>query len=196
MPMRMTRRVLFGSALASFISLPGRTRAAGTRIITAQKASLRLLPGTRGRDRGLRLRRTGAWAFASLENGETSNSVSPINWTSPLTFACQGLRMDNAMEGVAGLTQAAGRARPILRLSDRCAATPGFFLLSFACGAAGLRSASPRPLRRFDRRRSRAASQPTATLSSFSPIGSSTIARRFPPVPLGLLSASVGRNKV
>jgi FtsP/CotA-like multicopper oxidase with cupredoxin domain len=104
MPMRMTRRVLLGSALASFVSLP--TWAAGTRIITARRAGLRLLPepaaetaicGFDGQVPGPLLR---------CKKGEdvTIKLVNRLN--GPLSFACQGLRLDNAMEGVAGLTQA------------------------------------------------------------------------------------------
>ncbi len=104
MPMRMTRRVLLGSALASFISLPA--RAAGTHIIIARNASLRLLPepapetsicGFDGQVPGPLLR---------CRKGEdvTIHLVNRLD--GPLTFACQGMRLENAMDGVASLTQA------------------------------------------------------------------------------------------
>lgn len=100
-PMPFTRRALLGSALATLVPLP--VRADDVRVLSARKASLRLEPvaetevhGFAGQVPGPLFRcRTGEEVKVRLVN----------QLDEPLTFACQGMRIDNAMDGVAGLTQ-------------------------------------------------------------------------------------------
>jgi FtsP/CotA-like multicopper oxidase with cupredoxin domain len=104
MPIRMTRRVLLGSALAGFVSLPA--RAAGVRIVTARRARLRLLPEPAAETEisGFDGQVPGPLFRGKKGEEVTIQLVNRLD--GPLTLACQGLQLDNAMDGVAGLTQA------------------------------------------------------------------------------------------
>lgn len=104
MPMRMTRRVLLGSALAGFISLPA--RAAGTRILTARKASLRLLPEPAAETAVCGFDGQVPGPLFRCKKGEDVAIQLVNRLDGPLSFACQGMRLTNTMDGVAGLTQA------------------------------------------------------------------------------------------
>jgi FtsP/CotA-like multicopper oxidase with cupredoxin domain len=104
MPMRITRRVLLGSALAGFIPLP--TWAAGTRILTARGASLRLLPEPAAETAVCGFDGQVPGPLFRCRKGEDVAIQLVNRLDGPLSFACQGMRLENAMDGVAGLTQA------------------------------------------------------------------------------------------
>jgi FtsP/CotA-like multicopper oxidase with cupredoxin domain len=101
--MLLTRRALLGSAFANLVAWPA--RADGFRTVTARKASLRILPepaaetavrGFDGQVPGPLLR---------CKQGEEVKIRLVNQLDEPATLACQGMRLDNAMDGVAGLTQ-------------------------------------------------------------------------------------------
>jgi FtsP/CotA-like multicopper oxidase with cupredoxin domain len=101
--MVLSRRALLGSAFAAIFAAPARADA--FRVLRVRKANLRLLPepaaetavyGFDGQVPGPLLR---------CKQGEALN-VRLVNHTDePLSFACQGMRLDNGLDGVAGLTQ-------------------------------------------------------------------------------------------
>ncbi len=101
--MLLTRRALLGSAFANLIALPA--RAEGFRTVTARNASLRILPepaaetAVRGFDGQV------PGPLFRCKKGEEVKIRLVNQLDEPLTFACQGMRLDNAMDGVAGLTQ-------------------------------------------------------------------------------------------
>jgi FtsP/CotA-like multicopper oxidase with cupredoxin domain len=101
--MLLSRRALLGSAFAAIFAGPA--RADGFRVVTVRQTSLRLAPAPAAE--------TIAYGFDGLvpgpllrcKLGEALN-IRIVNHTDEsLSFACQGMRLDNAMDGVAGLTQ-------------------------------------------------------------------------------------------
>ncbi|MGP0059169.1 MAG: multicopper oxidase family protein [Beijerinckiaceae bacterium] len=105
--MSVTRRHLLGSILASLVVLPLRARAAddGPRKLEARKASLRLSPEPAAE--------TEVWGFDGevpgpllrYKKGAAINLRLVNSLDQPLTLSFQGLRHENAFDGVAGLTQ-------------------------------------------------------------------------------------------
>jgi FtsP/CotA-like multicopper oxidase with cupredoxin domain len=103
--MILTRRLLLGSTFASIMPLPAWAATDSPRIITARKATCQILPkpaaetavfGFDGQVPGPLLR---------CKKGETLKIRLVNQLDQPLTFACLGMRLDNTMDGVAGLTQ-------------------------------------------------------------------------------------------
>jgi FtsP/CotA-like multicopper oxidase with cupredoxin domain len=102
--MPMTRRALLGSALAGLTALPA--RADGSRVITAGRTNLRLLPAPAAETVGRGFGAAVPGPLLRCKMGEEAKIRIVNRLDEPLTFACQGMRLDNAMAGVAGLTQA------------------------------------------------------------------------------------------
>jgi FtsP/CotA-like multicopper oxidase with cupredoxin domain len=103
--MYLSRRALLGSALASFVSFTGRADEP-PRIIAAAKARLRLVPEPAPDTLvgGFEAEVPGPLLRCKMGEGFKIRIVNRCDES--LTFACQGMRLDNPMDGVAGLTQA------------------------------------------------------------------------------------------
>ncbi|MGB2729790.1 MAG: multicopper oxidase family protein [Methylovirgula sp.] len=102
--MLFSRRALLGSTFAAIFALPA--RADGVRVLSVRKTTLRLLPEP--------AEETGVCGFDGQVPGPLLRckkgdalAIRVVNRIdAPLSFACQGMRLENAMDGVAGLTQA------------------------------------------------------------------------------------------
>ena len=102
-----SRRHFLGSILASLMALPLRAKAAddGLRKLEARKVSLRLSPEPAAE--------TEVWGFDGevpgpllrYKKGAAINLRLANSLDQPLTLSFQGLRCENALDGVAGLTQ-------------------------------------------------------------------------------------------
>jgi FtsP/CotA-like multicopper oxidase with cupredoxin domain len=102
-----TRRRLLGTTLASLMALPLRAKSAddGVRKLEARKGSLRLLPEPAPE--------TEIWGFDGqvpgpllrYKKGEAIKLRLVNSLEQPLTLSFQGLRRENALDGVGGLTQ-------------------------------------------------------------------------------------------
>ena len=103
--MSITRRHLIGATLVSLLALPRPAVAAGERTLEARKGTLRLLPEP--------ATETQVWGFDGqvpgpllrYKHGEEINLRLLNSLDQPLTLSFQGLHRDNALDGVAGLTQ-------------------------------------------------------------------------------------------
>lgn len=103
--MLLTRRVLLGSPFASLISRAAWAEPSAPRILTARKATCRILsePATETAILGFEGQVPGP--LLRCKKGEEIKIRLVNQADQPLTFACQGMRLENAMDGVAGLTQ-------------------------------------------------------------------------------------------
>lgn len=107
--MRLDRRKFLGAATAALLPLPGRGDPSvtkdGFRVLTASKTTAALMPAPAAK--------TGLFGFAGqnpgsllrYKKGEEIKIRLVNDLDQPITFACQGLRLPNAMDGAAGLTQ-------------------------------------------------------------------------------------------
>ncbi len=105
--MLLTRRVLLGSPFANLISRAAWAEPPAPRILTARKATCRILsePATETAILGFDGQVPGP--LLRCKKGDEIK-IRLVNQTDqPLTFACQGMRLESAMDGVAGLTQQA-----------------------------------------------------------------------------------------
>jgi FtsP/CotA-like multicopper oxidase with cupredoxin domain len=104
---RLSRRLFLGQGLASILILPARAEPApdGFRVIEARQGSLRLLPGPAGE--------TTVWGYDGAvpgpllryKKGEEVKIRLVNKLDQPTSLNWHGVRIDNAMDGVGGLTQ-------------------------------------------------------------------------------------------
>jgi FtsP/CotA-like multicopper oxidase with cupredoxin domain len=106
---RMSRRLFLGHTLASILTLPARAEPPaeqdGFRVLEAREGTLQLMPEP--------ARPTAAWGFSGevpgpllrFKKGEEVRVRLVNKLLAPTTLSWHGVRIINAMDGVAGLTQ-------------------------------------------------------------------------------------------
>ncbi len=102
-----TRRLVLGQILACLTPLPARAESAGIRILEAREGSLRLLPEPAPKSTVLTYDGRVPGPLLRFKQGDEIALRLVNKLDQPVTFSLNGLRVPNAMAGVAGLTQPA-----------------------------------------------------------------------------------------
>lgn len=107
--MRLTRRKFLGAATVALLPASGRADPSvakdGFRVLTASKTTATLMPPPAAKTELFGFAGQNPGPLLRYKKGEEVKVRLVNDLDQPITFACQGLRLPNAMDGAGGLTQ-------------------------------------------------------------------------------------------